>query len=221
MLAGTAWPRRAALRHTNPASIEAQWGLRKIVVERVQTFADGGARMSRPVTQATAAAVIRNPWIGMGPDSELVISAQHIAARLAKLLSDRLLDALGGMERVEVFGKGAIIGEAGELEHGAAVTHTPYFAGHLRQFLGGTAVVSFADTRGRAGEVLTLPLCEKRTGIKRDDYQTVRVQIADAPASDELVLVAAAADGGRPFPRVSDRSTDQPIDISGMDGVFE
>jgi hypothetical protein len=212
---------RAGLRHSDPASIEARWGLRKIVVQRTQTLADGGTELPRPVNQVIAAAVIRNPWIGQGVDSELVESAQHIAARVSKLLADRLLEALGGVDNIEAFGKGAIIGERGELEHGAAVTHTPYFASHLRRFLDGSAVISFADTRGPAGDLLTVPLCDKHTGIRRDHYQAVRVQLADAPRPDEIVLIAAAADGGRPFPRVGDRSTDLPINTSEMDGVFE
>lgn len=211
----------AQLRHGDPNSTEAQWGVRKIVVMQSETVSEGGSELARPVVQVTAAAVLRNPWIGAGVDSELVVSPQRIAARLSKLLGDRILAVVGGSENVAAFGKGAIIGEDGELEHGAAITHTPYFASHLRSFLQGAAVISFADTRGPAGEALTIPLCEKNTGIVRDYYQSVRVGIPDAPLPDEIVLVAAAATGPRPFPRVGDRASDQPIDVSQMNGVFE
>ena len=208
------------LRHGDPDSLEASWGLRRIVGEVTEILTEAGSPLDVPVRQAWAAAVVHNPWIGSGTDTDLISAPRPIAARLAKLLSDRLLTALGGVEQVEAFGKGALIGEAGELEHGAALTHTPYFASNLRTMLAGTAVISFADTRGRAGEILTIPLCEKTTGIRRDHYQAVRVRIPDAPRADEIVLVAAAATGPRPFPRVGDRTTDLPLDENLMNGAF-
>jgi len=211
----------ALLRHGDPTSIEAQWGLRKLVVEQTETLRDDGTPVERPILHITASAVVKNPWIGRGTSSELVVSPQHIAARLSRLLADRILVLTHGPQAIEAFGKGAIIGEAGELEHGAAIMHTPYFASHLRTFFDGSAVISFSDTRGAPGEPLTIPLCEKQTGIHRDHYQSVRVRIPDAPLPDEIVLIAAISTGPRPFPRVGDRTTDLPLDTSLMNGVFE
>lgn len=210
----------AILKQDDPEAIESRWGLRRIVLQVVETQREGEAALSTPLLQIVAAAVVKNPWVGGSVGDELVHSPQWIAARLSKLLSDRLLDAAGGRDRIEAFGKGAIIGESGELEHGAAIMHSPYFASHLREFLGGTAVISFADTRGPVGETLVVPLCEKNTGIRRDHYQSIRVRVPDAPLPNEIVLVAAAATGPRPFPRVGDRSTDLPLDTSLMNGVF-
>ncbi|MDN3309764.1 amino acid synthesis family protein [Microbacterium oryzae] len=210
----------SVLRHLDPSSPEARWGVRRITVEATETLADGEEPLAVPVVQAAATAVLRNPWIGAGTDSELVQSPQLIAARLSKLLADRLLAALGGADAVAAFGKGVIIGEAGEMEHGAAITHTPYFASSLRGFLDGSAVISFADARGAAGQPLTIPLCEKHSGTRRDFYQSVRVRVPDAPRRDELVLIAAAATGPRPFPRVGDRATDLPLDPATLNGAF-
>ena len=210
----------AHLHHGDPSSLEAQWGIRKIVMETANILREGGTDLPIPVRQAWVAAVVKNPWVATGTDSDLINPPQRVAARLAKFLSDRILKALGGTDAIEAFGKGAIIGEAGEFEHGAALTHTPYFASNLRSFLGGTAVISFSDTRGNPGELLVVPLCEKNTGIHRDHYQSVRVRIPDAPRANEIVLVAAASTGPRPFPRVGDRSTDLPLAQELMNGIF-
>lgn len=203
-----------------PSSLETRWGLRKIVVEETETFTDGQMLLPVSLVHVTVSAVLNNPWIGQGTNADLISDPRAIAARMAKLLGDRLLMTVGGSDRVEAFGKGAIIGLDGELEHGAALTHTPYFASSLRTFLNGSAVISFADVRGEAGEALTLPLCEKTTGVSRDHYQTVRVRLPDSPRADEIVLAAAVATGPRPFARVGDRSTDQPLDTHIMTGAF-
>lgn len=210
-----------SLEYSDPGSIEARWGLRKIVVQQTETFREGGSQLSTPIRQISAAAVVKNPWIGLGTGSELIESPVDVAARLAKLLSDRILARVNEEGSIEAFGKGAIIGESGELEHGAAITHTPYFASSLRTYFGGTAVISFSDSRGPAGEPLSVPLCEKHTGVVRDYYQSCRVSIADAPLPDEIVLIAAASTGPRPFPRVGDRMTDRPLDTPQMNGVTE
>lgn len=210
------------LHNDDPESLESRWGIRKIVTETIETNADGDDSLSAPITQAWAAAIVTNPWTRKSAtDVDLVNAPKEIAARLSKLLSDRLNQALGGATNIKAFGKGAIIGDRGALEHGAALTHTPYFASNLRNFFEGSAVISFADTRGSAGEPLVIPLCEKNTGIKRDFYQALTVRLADAPRGDEIVLVAAASTGPRPFPGVGDRTTDKPLDQEVLNGAFQ
>lgn len=208
------------LRHADPASLEAEWGVRRIVLETTEILMESGDPVARPITQAWAAAVVHNRWIGRPTDDDLIAPPRGIAARLAKVLADGLIGALGGENHIEAFGKGALIGTAGELEHGAALTHTPYFASSLRSLLAGSAVISFADARAAAGDPVSIPLCEKTTGVRRDHYQTVRVRIPDAPRADEIVLIAAAATGPRPFPRVGDRTVDPPIDSDITNGAF-
>ncbi|MFE7422138.1 amino acid synthesis family protein [Rhodococcus sp. NPDC057529] len=209
----------ARLRHTDPSSIEARWGVRKIVVQAEEILSEHGAPVAG-ATRVTAAAVVRNPWIGNPVDSDLVTPVREIAPRLAKLLTDRVLDRIGGPDRVEAFGKGAIIGVAGELEHGAALIHTPYYANLVREFLAGDTVIAFADDRGDAGTALTVPLGRKDAGPTRNHFQTVVARIPDAPAADEIVIVAAASSGTRPFPRSGDRTTDQPVVSADLEGVF-
>lgn len=209
-----------SLRHAAPASPEAEWGVRRLVLETTEVLTEGGDPVVRPITQAWAAAIVHNRWVGGPTDDDLVTPPRSIAARLAKLLADRLIGALGGANSIEAFGKGAVIGTAGELEHGAALTHTPYFASSLRSLFDGSAVISFADARAAAGDPVSIPLCEKTTGVRRDHYQTVRVRLPDAPRADEIVLIAAAATGPRPFPRVGDRTVDPPIDSNITNGAF-
>ena len=87
-----------------------------------------------------------------------------MAPLLARELSRRLVDSLGGVEAIEAFGKAAIVGTSGEIEHGAALIHTPYFGNLMREFLDGESIICFADTRADAGETLVVPLWHKTAG---------------------------------------------------------
>jgi hypothetical protein len=104
---------------------------------------------------------VRNPWVGTGPTHDLSDEAARIAPVLARLVTDRLIEALGGADAVETFGKAAIVGSAGEIEHGGALIHTPYFGNVMREFLDGESIICFADTRAEAGEPLVVPLWHK------------------------------------------------------------
>src|SRR5262245_52065789 len=102
----------------------AEIGLRKLVVYREDVVTEAGVAPIRPARQATAAAVVRNPWIGTGPGHDLSDEVARMAPSLARLLTDRLIAALGGVDAIEAFGKAAIVGSAGEIEHGGALIHT-------------------------------------------------------------------------------------------------
>ena len=147
---------------------------------------------ARPARQASVAAVVRNPWVGTGPTHDLSDETARIAPVLARLLTDRLTAALGGVAAVEAFGKAAIVGSAGEIEHGGALIHTPYFGNLMREFLDGESIICFADTRADAGEPLVVPLAHKSHAATRSHYQTVTTRVPDAPRSDEIVIIAAA-----------------------------
>jgi hypothetical protein len=208
------------LRHTDSSSIEARWRLRKIVVQAEQILSEHGVPIEG-ATRVTAAAVVQNPWIGNPIDSDLQTPVREIAPRLAKLLIDRITEHIGGVNRVEAFGKGAIVGTDGELEHGAALIHTPFYANLVREFLDGDTVIAFADDRGEAGTALTVPLGRKNAGPTRDHFQTVVARVADAPRADEIVVVAAVSSGTRPFPRSGDRTTDARVVSTDLEGVFQ
>ncbi|GAA1176124.1 amino acid synthesis family protein [Nesterenkonia xinjiangensis] len=197
----------------------ADLGLRKIVCHRQETLSEAGKVPGRPILQATAAAVLRNPWIGTGADEDLAPESRRVAPRLAQLLTDRLTAALGGSDRIEAFGKAAVVGLSGELEHAGALIHTPYFGNLVREYLEGTSVLCFADDRAEAGQPLMVPMWHKTHATSRSHYQTTSVRVGDAPAPDEIVLVTAASTGPRPHPRLGDRTTDPVVTSEVLRGV--
>jgi hypothetical protein len=195
-------------------------GLRKVVVYREAVITEAGARPQQPAMQASVAAVVRNPWIGTDSARDLSPEVARIAPSLAQLLNERLLDALGGVDAVEAFGKAAIVGTAGEIEHGGALIHTPYFGNLMREYLDGTSIICFADTRAEAGEPLVVPLWHKSHASTRSHYQTVSTRISDGPRADEIVVVAAGSTGPRPHPRIGDRSTDPAVTLKDLESVL-
>ncbi len=195
-------------------------GLRKLVVYREAVVTEAGALPERPAQQASVAAVLRNPWVGTFPTQDLSDAVARVAPVLARLLSERLAAALGGVGAIEAFGKAAIVGTAGEIEHGGALIHTPYFGNLMREFLEGESIICFADARAEAGETLVVPLWHKTQAATRSHYQTVTTRVPDAPRADELVIVAAASTGPRPHPRIGDRTTDPAITTKSLESVL-
>ena len=208
---GSATPAPRSTREGPAPAAAVALEVRKVVVYREAVLSEGGHAPARPAERASAAAVITNPWRGTPPSTDLSEVVAAIAPPLAKLLTDALLEALGGVERIEAFGKAAVVGTAGELEHAAALIHTPYFGNLVRAFLGGESIICFADTRAEAGQTLVVPLWHKTHASTRSHYQTISTRIADAPRAEEIVVVAAASTGPRPHARIGDRATDPDI----------
>lgn len=185
--------------------------LRRTCVYREEVLLENGAAPALPALRATAAAVIRNPWIGTGHEHDLADHVEAMAPVLARELTSRLVDALGGVDAVEAFGKAALVGAHGELEHAAALIHTPYFGNLMREFLDGESIICFADTRADAGETLVVPLWHKSHAATRTHYQTITARVSDAPRADEIVVIAGASTGPRPHARIGDRLTDPRV----------
>lgn len=194
--------------------------VRKLVTYREVVLTEAGRRPARPAWQASVAAVVRNPWVGTAPTRDLSPEVEALAPVLARLLTDRLVDALGGVDAIEAFGKAAIVGGAGEIEHGGALIHTPYFGNLMREFLDGESIICFADTRAEAGAPLVVPLWHKSQAATRSHYQTVATRVPDAPRADEIVVVAAASTGPRPHPRIGDRTTDPAVTAQNLEVVL-
>ena len=195
-------------------------GLRKVVLYREAVVTEGGTSPARPAQQASVAAVMRNPWIGTSTSRDLSQETATIAPILARMLTERLLAALGGVEAVEAFGKAAIVGSAGEIEHGGALIHTPYFGNLMREFLEGESIICFADTRAEAGQTLVVPLWHKNHAATRSHYQTISTRVPDGPRADEIVVVAAASTGPRPHPRIGDRTTDPAVTVKSLESAL-
>jgi len=205
------------LPSTSTSALEA--GIRKLVYSQEEVLLENGSAPPVPALKATAAAVVANPWLGTGPDTDLSDAAARIAPHIAGLLTDRLLAGLGGAENIEAFGKAAIVGTAGEIEHAGALIHTPYFGNLVREFLDGTSIICFADDRALAGQPLVVPLWHKTHAATRSHYQTATARVSDAPMPGEIVVITAASTGPRPHARIGDRSTDRPVTSTILAGA--
>ncbi|KPI18977.1 protein of unknown function DUF1185 [Actinobacteria bacterium OK074] len=192
-------------------------GVRKVVTVVDEVLLELGRPVATPVRRVAAAAVIRNPWAGRGFVANLQPEVADVAPELAHLLTARLIETLGGVDRIEAFGKAAVVGLHGEVEHGGALIHTPYFGNVLRELTEGTSIIVFSDDRLPAGEPLTVPLWHKTAAATRSHYQTVQIRVPDAPRPDEILVIAAAASGPRPNARIGDRRTDPVVRLADLE----
>ncbi|WP_406635945.1 amino acid synthesis family protein [Pseudarthrobacter quantipunctorum] len=197
-----------------------QVGVRKITVLTEELLRDGQGSLPSSVIRAAAAAIVRNPWAGSPVSNDLAPETERIAPVLAKVLTDRLTAALGGAGEIEAFGKSAVVGLKGEVEHAAALIHTPFFGNLVREFLEGTSILSFSDDRAEPGTSIAVPMWHKEAASTRSHYQTLTLSLSDAPHPDEIVVIAAASTGSRPHPRIGDRTTDRPVTAEILEGIL-
>lgn len=189
--------------------------IRKIVVTVEETHAEAGCAIAPPTRKAVAVAVIANPHAG-GYVEDLG-DLMEIGAELGDLLGRRAVAALGiAPEAVESYGKAALVGERGELEHAAAILH-PRLGAPLRAVVGGgAALVASSKKSGGPGATLDVPLGHKRAAYVRSHFDAVEVRLADAPRADEILVAVAVTDSGRPLPRVGGLTVDA---VEGEDGL--
>lgn len=175
-------------------------GLRKLclIVEEVRS--ESGRRVDPPTVVAAAGGVVENPLAGRFVE-ELTAVAEAYCEPLGRLLTERALRALGGSE-VEGYGKGALVGLAGEVEHGSAIIHNLRFGNLVREPVGGSSLLPSAEKRGPAGAALDLAVKHKDDHTVRSHHQTFEVRIPDAPRDDEIVVWVALASSGRPLARL-------------------
>ena len=189
--------------------------LRKIITLVEETRREMGRDVAPASRRALAAAVIVNPHAGHYADdlSDLIATG----ATLGDLLGREALAALGGNPAaVEGYGKAALVGDAGELEHGAALLH-PGLGAPLRAVLGGgAALVPSSKAMGGPGTVIDVPLGHKDAAYVRSHFDGMRVQIPDAPRAGEIVVAVALQCTGRPLPRVGGLRHE---DVVGEDGL--
>ena len=131
-----------------------------------------------------------------------------VAPALGELLTAEILRMAGGGEAVEGYGKAAVVGTAGEIEHASALIHTLRFGNHYRKAVGARNYLSFTNTRGGPNCPIVIPLMHKADEGMRSHYLTIQFSILDAPAPDEIVVALGASVGGRPHHRIGDRYQD-------------
>lgn len=182
--------------------------IRKTLTHVETTLIEGGKAASTPLKMIAAMAVIKNPWAGQGFVEDLGPLIRECAPGLGALLTEMILDASGGGDKVEGYGKSAIVGMNGEVEHASALIHTLQFGNHYRNAVGAKSYLSFCNTRGPANAPLMIPLMDKNDGGRRSHYLTIQTSVADAPAADEILIALGASIGGRPHHRIGDRYQD-------------
>ena len=182
--------------------------IRKIVTYKEETRIEGGRAAPKPLQLFGVAAVVANPWAGRGFVENLKPEIHAIAPVLGELLTARILELAGSGDAVEAYGKAAVAGTAGEVEHASALIHTLRFGNHYRKAVGAKSYLSFTNTRGGPDCPIVIPLMHKQDEGMRSHYLTVQFSILDAPSPDEIVVALGASIGGRPHHRIGDRYQD-------------
>ena len=183
---------------------------RSLTVETV--LHEGGPVPDRPLRLGAACAVVRNPYAGRYEADLMPFMAE--LRGLGRLLAEELADALGGPTRIEAYGKAAIVGVNGELEHGAVWHEAGGWA--MRQVLGEPkAIVPSAKAIGHTGFRLMVPLHYIHAAYVRSHFNTMDLGIQDAPRPDEILFGLVMADGGRIHARLDGLAKDQ---VSVNDG---
>jgi len=189
--------------------------IRKIAVNVEETHSEIGRVISPPTRKAVAVAVIANPFAGQYHED--LSGLMEIGAELGGLLGAKCVEALGiTPEQAESYGKSAMVGENGELEHAAAILH-PKMGAPLREAVEkGAALVASSKKMGSPGQVLDVPLGHKDAAYVRSHFDGIEVRLNDAPRANEIMVAVAVTDSGRPLPRVGGLTSGDAV---GKDGL--
>jgi len=189
--------------------------IRKIATWVEETHIEIGQAISPPTRKAVAVAVIANPFAGKYvADLEPLM---NIGAALGELLGRKCVAALGiSPSDAESYGKAAMVGENGELEHAAAILHPKLGAPLRKEVEKGAALVPSSKKMGGPGQVLDVPLGHKDAAYVRSHFDGIEVRLNDAPRANEIMVAVAVTDSGRPLPRVGGLTHEQ---AEGKDGL--
>lgn len=183
--------------------------VRKIVSFKETVFLEGGRELTKPITMLGVAAVIRNPWHGRGFVEDLRPEQLAGCAELGHIMVGKILEEMGGAERIEAYGKAAVVGLEGEIEHASAVIHNLRFGNVYRNAVSAETYLSFTNKRGGADTSLQIPMKHLHEAGARSHFITLEFSIPDAPAANEIIVLLGAATGGRAHPRIGDRNLDR------------
>lgn len=191
----------------------ADFPIRKIVTLTEEIRHDGGPAPDQPRLRGAVVAVVKNPFAGrFVPDLQ---AAMDDLKPLGLAMTDRLISALGGRDGIDAYGKGAIVGAAGELEHGA-LWHVP--GGYaMRERLGESrAIVPSAKKLGPMGASIDIPIGHINAAYVRSHFDAMEVSVPDAPKPDEIAFILVMAKGPRIHARMGGLEVHQ---VKGEDGL--
>ncbi|MEL6531481.1 MAG: amino acid synthesis family protein [Pseudomonadota bacterium] len=181
--------------------------IRKYITYAEEVLIEGFRPAPEPWRLYAVAAVLTNPWSGRFVE-DLKPEIQAFGPVLGAALTERILALAGGGAAIEAYGKAAVVGLNGEIEHASGLIHTLRFGNHFREAVGAKSYLSFTNTRGGANAPIMVPLMDKNDAGRRSHYLTIQFAIPDAPRDDEIVVALGAALSGRPHHRIGDRYQD-------------
>lgn len=189
------------------------FAIRKVLLQLEEIRHDGGPAPESPRRIGAVLACVANPFAGRY-ESDLQPAMEDLKP-LGKMMSERLIEALGGAALIDGYGKGAIVGESGELEHGA-LWHVP--GGYaMRELLGqSNAIVPSCMKRGGVGASLDVPLGHINAAYVRSHFDGIEVRLSDGPKADEIVFALAMSCGGRVHSRMGGLEV---WNVKGEDGL--
>ncbi|MFT5137624.1 MAG: hypothetical protein ACI9LY_002560 [Arenicella sp.] len=181
--------------------------IRKLVHYRETSYIEGYKKAATPWQQYAVAAVISNPWAGRYVE-DLAPEISRCAPGLGELLTNEIVSMAGGADKIEAYGKAAVVGGLGEIEHASGMIHTLKFGNFYRDALAAKSYLSFTNTRGGENAAIMVPMMHIHDLGMRSHYLTLQFSIPDAPRQDEIVVVLGGASSGRPHHRIGDRYQD-------------
>jgi len=172
--------------------------VRKTVFTKEIITADEMSMACDRIIRVAAMAVVRNPFAGVHQDD--LSPLFDVGARLGQSLTQEIVKMLG--EPPVCYGKAALIGSAGAMEHGAAMLH-PALGKPVRAAVGGGQSLMPSNHKvGPLAGSIDLPLGHKDEAWSFDHIDTMTLVVPDAPRADEIVLCIGLSDGTRAHPRV-------------------
>ncbi len=189
--------------------------IRKLLTIVDEVYREMGREVQPPTRRAVALAVIENPFAGKYQEDLSDLMA--IGEELGGLLTEKCVAALGiEGAKAESFGKAAIVGEKGELEHAAAILHPKMGTPVRKVLVKGPALIPSAKKMGGPGTAIDIPLGHKDAAFVRSHFDAIEARVPDAPRAGEIVVAIAVTDSGRPLPRIGGL---QKNEIKGEDGL--
>ena len=181
--------------------------IRKIVTYDEEVLVEGFKPADPPWRMFAVAAVVQNPWAGRFVE-DLKPEIMAFGPVLGAMLTERMIALAGSGDAIEAYGKAAVVGVDGEVEHASGLIHTLRFGNHYREAVGAKSYLAFTNTRGGPNAPIMVPLMDKNDAGRRSHYLTIQFAIPDAPRADEIVVVLGGATNGRPHHRIGDRYQD-------------
>ena len=189
------------------------FNIRKVILLKEEIFHENGPVQTKPRERGAAIAIVSNPYAGLYHDD--LQSGMETLKELGLMLTDRLIFSLGGIEGIDGYGKAAIAGENGELEH-TALWHVPGGYAMRQRLKNSKAIVPSAMKVAGMGSSIDIPLGHTNAAYVRSHFDAYEVNVTDSPRANEIMFCLAMTKGPRIHSRMGGLETN---DVIGEDGL--